>query len=76
MLDQFSVDRRPSLEAICQLALRNHAEMARGVVSPLYLARKRVDGVLARVLGRDRWQSLYELVTFRHDVRRRSRNPR
>jgi kynurenine 3-monooxygenase len=66
-LQVYTETRHPSLVAICQLALQNYDEMASKVTSPLFLLRKRIDAVLARLMP-GRWLPLYTMVTFKDDV--------
>lgn len=67
-ISSYSTSRRPSLQAIQHLALRNYHEMASSVVNPFYLLRKKTDALLARILGESIWCPLYSMVTFRHDI--------
>jgi kynurenine 3-monooxygenase len=66
-LETYTQTRHPSVVAICQLALQNYDEMASKVTSPLFLLRKRIDGILARLLP-GWWLPLYTMVTFKDDV--------
>ncbi|GAB00078.1 uncharacterized protein L969DRAFT_97288 [Mixia osmundae IAM 14324] len=66
--DSYSRQRLASLEAIQRLATNNYVEMRSKVISPTYLIRKRLDGILERVLGETRWTSLYNMVTFRWEI--------
>lgn len=73
-LDEYSATRYEDLVAICELARQNYAEMSSRVVSLPYLARKRLDTLLMRLLPASWWSSLYTMVTFSNrayaDVRR------
>lgn len=66
--ESYSLSRHEDLVAIQKLALSNYNEMSSRVVNPLYLLRKKVDGLLARVLGEDTWCPLYTMVTFKPDI--------
>ncbi|KAN0064459.1 kynurenine 3-monooxygenase, mitochondrial precursor [Thecaphora frezii] len=63
-LERYTTTRHPDLVSITQLASDNYREMASSVLSPAYLLRKRLDGLLMAVLPRWMWQSLYMMVTF------------
>jgi kynurenine 3-monooxygenase len=67
-LTSYTSQRHPSLLAIQRLAHNNYAEMASKTVSPLFLLRKRIDGLLAWALGEQAWAPLYTMVTFRPDL--------
>lgn len=56
--------RTPDAHSICDLALHNYHEMASGVVSPAYKARKAIEDLLYRYA---RWTGiipLYTMVSF------------
>lgn len=77
-LSAYSTIRAPSLNAIQELAASNYAEMASSVLSPFYIFRLTLDGLLSRVFstfgtkeggGRGgSWESLYRMVTFRYGL--------
>lgn len=66
--DAYSQSRYKDLAAIVDLSMENYIEMRHKVVSTGYLIRKKLDGVLYKLLG-DRWLPLYTMVSFRPDVR-------
>lgn len=63
-LATYSKTRHPDLLAINALATANYHEMSSKVVSPLYLLRKSLDGILMKMLPKGWWMSLYSMVTF------------
>lgn len=65
--DEYSATRHKDLTAIIDLAMRNYVEMRHKVVSTSFLLRKKLDGVLSRILG-NHWLPLYTMVTFRPDI--------
>ncbi|GAA6035606.1 hypothetical protein JCM8097_004926 [Rhodosporidiobolus ruineniae] len=83
-LQAYTARRAPSLTAIQTLAHQNYTEMASSVLSPLYLLRRALDGLLTSLsdswpfrIPRDadpvkdrggRWESLYRMTTFRPGV--------
>lgn len=67
ILESYTQTRHQDLLAICDLALQNYREMSDKVTRFDYLMRKKVDGILARVL-RGNWLPLYTMVTFRDDI--------
>jgi len=67
MLETYTETRHQDLLAICDLALQNYREMSDKVTRFDYLMRKKVDGLLARIL-RGNWLPLYTMVTFRDDI--------
>ncbi len=66
-LDHYSQHRRADLLSISDLAIRNYREMSSHVVSPAYLLRMKLDGVLMRTLPQGWWKSLYTMVTFSNE---------
>ncbi|KAH3663572.1 hypothetical protein OGAPHI_004973 [Ogataea philodendri] len=65
--DEYSATREKDLKAILELALRNYKEMSSDVTSSLYLFRKKLDGVLGRLIP-EKWVPLYTMVSFRSDI--------
>lgn len=66
--DEYSVYRKPDLDAINDLSMANYLEMSSSVTTSAFQLRKKLDNALARVLG-DRWLPLYTMVSFRDDIR-------
>lgn len=66
--DEYSVYRKPDLDAINDLSMANYREMSTAVATPAFKIRKKLDNFLARILG-DKWLPLYTMVSFRDDVR-------
>lgn len=76
-LSAYTILRAPSIKAIQKLAADNYAEMASSVLSPLYLLRLSLDGLLSTLFRRlpqpsnpvagmgGTWESLYRMTTFR-----------
>lgn len=76
-LAAYTTLRAPSIKAIQKLAADNYAEMASSVLSPLYLLRLSLDGLLSTIFRRlpqpknpvegmgGTWESLYRMTTFR-----------
>ena len=76
-LAAYTALRAPSIKAIQKLAADNYAEMASSVLSPLYLLRLSLDGLLSSLFRRlpqpknpvagmgGTWESLYRMTTFR-----------
>lgn len=65
---EYSKERHPDLIAISYLATQNYHEMSSRVVSPLYLIRKSLDGLLMKTLPKGWWISLYSMVTFSPEI--------
>jgi kynurenine 3-monooxygenase len=65
--DEYSNTRHKDVTAIVDLSMNNYIEMRHDVVSPAYLIRKQIDGMLYKLLG-DRWLPLYTMVSFRDDI--------
>ena len=63
LLPRYSEQRKADADAIRQLALDNFLEMRSKVASPLFLARKKLDKVLERLLP-GAYRPLYSMVTF------------
>lgn len=59
----FYQKRKIDTDAIASLALQNFVEMRSRVVDPLYLRRKKIDGMLAEMFPQH-WMPLYRMVTF------------
>jgi kynurenine 3-monooxygenase len=57
ILGEYTHTRHKDLVAICDLALQNYREMSDKVTRVDYLIRKKVDGLLARIL-RGNWLPL------------------
>ena len=66
-LNAYSSSRRADLTSISSLAIDNYREMSSKVVSPTYILRMKLDGVLMRVLPAGWWRSLYTMVTFSNE---------
>ncbi|KAG2172775.1 hypothetical protein INT43_000122 [Umbelopsis isabellina] len=62
-LDEYSIERSKDAHAICDLAMYNHYEMQSAVTSPLYLARKRLEGTLHHYFPKT-VIPLYTMVSF------------
>ncbi len=62
-LQAYAAGRKADADAIRQLALDNFLEMRSKVANPLFLWRKRLDKLLARLLP-GRYLPLYSMVTF------------
>ncbi|VEU20860.1 DEKNAAC101706 [Brettanomyces naardenensis] len=65
--DEYTATRHKDLLAILELALNNYYEMSTKVQSPRYLIRKRLDGILGRLIPKY-WIPLYTMVSFRADI--------
>lgn len=63
LMPRFFKQRKPSTDAIAELAVANFLEMRSKVVDPDYLRRKSIDTRLNAIFP-DRWISLYSMVTF------------
>jgi kynurenine 3-monooxygenase len=57
--------RKPSGDAILELALRNYIEMRDKTGDPAFLLRKKIEAKLATAYP-GRWLPLYSQVTFSH----------
>ena len=62
-LAEYSQVRNPDVEAMCDLALHNYEEMRSSVVKPLYLIRKKLEGLL-NFFFPSRVIPLYTMVSF------------
>lgn len=62
-LAEYSQVRNPDVEAMCDLALHNYEEMRSSVVKPLYLIRKKLEGILNYFFP-NRVIPLYTMVSF------------
>lgn len=65
VLDKYSAVRRPSGDAILELALRNYIEMRDKTGDAKFLLRKKIEAKLATAYP-GRWLPLYSQVTFSH----------
>lgn len=65
--EEYSTTRHKNLLAILKLALDNFSEMSTKVQSPIFLMRKKIDGVLGRLFT-NYWIPLYTMVSFRADI--------
>lgn len=65
---EYSVVRKPDLDAIINLAKENYKEMSHNVTLTRFVLRKKADALLHMVFG-DRWLPLYTMVSFRGDIR-------
>jgi kynurenine 3-monooxygenase len=66
IFERYSIIRTPDAHAICDLALHNYYEMAKGVISPSYLLRKSVEDILYRYAPWTKIVPLYTMVSFSH----------
>jgi len=62
-LPRYAERRKPNADAIAELAIDNFVEMRDKVGSPVFRLGKRVEHAIER-LAPDRFESLYELVSF------------
>jgi kynurenine 3-monooxygenase len=62
-LPRYAERRKPNADAIGDLALENFVEMRDKVASPVFRLGKRVEHAIERLVP-DRFESLYELVSF------------
>jgi kynurenine 3-monooxygenase len=62
-LPRYAERRKPNADAIAELALDNFVEMRDKVASPAFRLGKRVEHAIERLVP-DRFESLYELVSF------------
>ncbi|QLG73337.1 hypothetical protein HG535_0E04210 [Zygotorulaspora mrakii] len=67
VFEQYSKQRHEDLVAIVTLAKNNYKEMSHDVTSKMFLMRKKLDGVLGKVL-KGKWLPLYTMVSFRDDI--------
>ena len=65
VFEQYSASRKPSGDAILELALRNYIEMRDKTGDPRFLLRKKIEAQMA-VKYPGRWLPLYSQVTFSH----------
>ncbi|KAL7748074.1 kynurenine 3-monooxygenase, mitochondrial precursor [Sorochytrium milnesiophthora] len=65
VLEQYTVKRSRSAEAICDLAMLNYDEMRSHVASPLFVLRKRTENLLHRLFP-SKITPLYTMVAFTH----------
>lgn len=61
-LADYQSRRRPHTDVLADLARLNFVELRDGLRSPLFVARKRADLALNRLLG-ERWRPLYTMVS-------------
>jgi kynurenine 3-monooxygenase len=66
IFDRYSLIRAPDAHAMCDLALHNYYEMAKGVISPSYIIRKNVEDALYRYAPWTKIIPLYTMVSFGH----------
>lgn len=59
----FTETRRDDHRAICDLAMYNYIEMRHLVNTRAFIVRKKIDGILYRMMPRQ-WVPLYNMVTF------------
>ena len=64
-MQQYTALRKPSGDAILELALRNYIEMRDKTGDPSFLLRKKIEAKLAAKFP-GRWLPLYSQVTFSH----------
>ncbi|KAI9101279.1 hypothetical protein DFS34DRAFT_613815 [Phlyctochytrium arcticum] len=62
-LDEYTETRNPDAEAMCDLAMYNYVEMRASVTKAGYLFRKRVEGLLHRIMP-ETVIPLYTMVSF------------
>ncbi len=60
---QFSKERKPDADAICELALQNFIEMRDLVGEPKFILRKKIEAKLSEKFPK-KWSPLYSMVTF------------
>ncbi|MGB3618766.1 MAG: NAD(P)/FAD-dependent oxidoreductase [Catalinimonas sp.] len=65
LLDAYQHRRKPSADAIAELALRNFVEMRDRVADPEFLHQKELEAQL-HAAHPDEWLPLYSMVTFSH----------
>jgi kynurenine 3-monooxygenase len=65
VLQAYTASRKPSGDAILELALRNYIEMRDKTGDPRFLLRKKIEAKMA-VQYPGRWLPLYSQVTFSH----------
>ncbi|GMF50258.1 hypothetical protein BVG19_g2016 [[Candida] boidinii] len=65
--NEYSQNRHEDLKAILKLAIDNYHEMSHKVNSSLFLFRKKLDGLLGRLIP-NYWIPLYTMVSFRGDI--------
>lgn len=63
----YTETRHRDLTAIIKLAIRNYKEMSHDVTSMAFLLKKKIDGLLGKLL-KDKWLPLYTMVSFRADI--------
>ena len=75
LFSSFAVDRKPSADAIADMALENYVEMRDHTALRSFRARKSLERALHRTCG-NRFLPLYEMVSFTRipyaDARRRA----
>ena len=65
ILKEFEVSRKPDVDAIADLAMRNFVEMRDLTGQPEFLLRKKIEAKF-NDLHPDKWLPLYSMVTFSH----------
>lgn len=60
---RFAETRKPETDALAELSLNNYVEMRHKTASPLFLLRKRIEGVLEALLP-STWVPQYSMVAF------------
>lgn len=65
ILQRYDNIRKPSGDAVAQLALLNFVEMRDKVADPAFLERKKIEKELGKLYP-DRFISVYEMVSFSH----------
>lgn len=67
-LQEYQQLRKPDADAIAQLALDNHIEMRDKTADEKFLLQKKIEQWFYK-LHPDKWIPLYEMVTYRPDIR-------
>ncbi|MFN0048000.1 MAG: FAD-dependent oxidoreductase [Cytophagales bacterium] len=62
VLNNFQAKRKPNADAIAQMAFDNFLEMRDGVTDPDYLAKKKLESEIKKLMPE--WRNKYELVSF------------
>lgn len=67
-LQEYQVLRKKDGDAIAQLALDNHIEMRDKTANPQFILQKKIEQWFYK-LHPDKWIPLYDMVTYRPDIR-------
>lgn len=68
ILHEYQVLRKKDSDAIAQLALDNHIEMRDKTANPQFILQKKIEQWFYK-LHPDKWIPLYDMVTYRPDIR-------